>query len=270
MGHSNQTVVRNQQIHASSVENLVTGVTTAPTNNQSSTGSPKNPPKDKYSSFSVSAANKVQDNICNKNVKGSLSKNSKFWKEIGASHFGQDVIKEGYKLPFLETPKQASFLNNKSALSHGDFVQESVLKLKEQGRVKEILEVPTVLNPLSVNVNSSGKKRLILVTVLPFGLSTAPYIFTHVLRPFVSSWHDKGVKILVYLDDGAGSEKSYNLALTHSNFVRESLAKAGFIVNDEKSIWEPSRNLTWLGLTLNFDTKVIKVTEKRSNSISSA
>ena len=44
-----------------------------------------------------------------------------------------------------------------------------------------------------------------LFTVLPFGLSTACYIFTKLLRPLVKYWRGQGIRIVVYLDDGIGA-----------------------------------------------------------------
>ena len=45
-------------------------------------------------------------------------------------------------------------------------------------------------------------KGSIVFTVLPFGLSLACYIFTKILRPVVHYWRAKGLRALVYLDDG--------------------------------------------------------------------
>ena len=42
-------------------------------------------------------------------------------------------------------------------------------------------------------------------TVLPFDISTGPYIFTKVLRPLVRYWRlQRAIRIVVYLDDGLG------------------------------------------------------------------
>ena len=38
--------------------------------------------------------------------------------------------------------------------------------------------------------------------VLPFGLSTACYFFTKLLRPLVKFWRGHNFKVVVYLDDG--------------------------------------------------------------------
>ena len=38
--------------------------------------------------------------------------------------------------------------------------------------------------------------------MLPFGLSTAGSIFTKFLRPLIKRWRAKGIKVVLYLDNG--------------------------------------------------------------------
>ena len=52
--------------------------------------------------------------------------------------------------------------NNRSARDHSSFVDEALLELLSSGRVIQVVDVPFVVNPLSVSVQPSGKKRLIL------------------------------------------------------------------------------------------------------------
>ncbi len=113
----------------------------------------------------------------------------------------------------------------------------------------------------------NGKCYYFVFTVLPFGLSVAPFVFTKLLRPLVSYWHSYGVKICVYLDDGLGIDSNYNQAIEHSVFVRETLRKAGFVSNEEKSQWNPVRNLTWLGITLDLSENVLFIKNERIISI---
>ena len=42
-------------------------------------------------------------------------------------------------------------------------------------------------------------KRYYVFTVLPFGLSTACYVFTKVTRPLLRLWR---VKVVMYIDNG--------------------------------------------------------------------
>lgn len=51
-----------------------------------------------------------------------------------------------------------------------------------------------------------------MFTVLPFGLSSAPYIFTKVVRVLVRYWRSHAVRITVYLNDGLGSARDFAAA----------------------------------------------------------
>lgn len=95
-------------------------------------------------------------------VKGRLRSNIEFWRSIGASQFILDTISKGYIIPFLVSPQKANFKNNRSAMEHSNFVDSVITELIKTGSVIECLTPPTVVNPLSVAIQSSGKKRLIL------------------------------------------------------------------------------------------------------------
>ncbi len=64
-------------------------------------------------------------------------------------------------MPFFELPSEKVFNNNYSALSHREFVEEQIFDLYINNCIREV-QFPFVSNPLSVSVQSSGKKRLIL------------------------------------------------------------------------------------------------------------
>ena len=104
-----------------------------------------------------------------------------------------------------------------------------------------------------------GRKQFYVFTVLPFGLATACYIFTKVLRPLVKFWHGRGMKIAVYLDDGIGAAKGWVGAEAASNFVRDMLGRAGFVAHPEKCHWGPSPSARWLGFNLDLSTGCLSV-----------
>ena len=83
-------------------------------------------------------------------------------EHIGTPSFILNVIERGYLLPFVSFPEPAVFKNNRSSLSHAEFVEEAIQDLVESGRVVETNVPPRVVNPLSVSVQANGKKRLIL------------------------------------------------------------------------------------------------------------
>ena len=55
-----------------------------------------------------------------------------------------------------------------------------------------------------------GKLDYYKFRVLPFGLSTACFLFTKVLRPLVERWRSYGMHIVLYLDDGICVHKDRN------------------------------------------------------------
>jgi hypothetical protein len=74
-------------------------------------------------------------------------------------------------------------------------------------------------------------------------------------------------KIIVYLDDGWSINSSYEKAVTNSNFIQVSLRKSGFLPNDEKSVWTPVQNLTWLGHIFNLERGYLKITKERVDNL---
>lgn len=96
-------------------------------------------------------------------------------------------------------------------------------------------------------------------TVLPFGLSTACYMFTKLLRPLVRYWRGQGIRIVVYLDDGLGAATGELKAADVGGVVRSTLEQAGFVFNREKSIWKPTQRLQWLGFVIDMELGQIEV-----------
>ena len=81
-------------------------------------------------------------------------------------------------------------------------------------------------------------------SVLPFGLGSAPYIFTKIMRTHVKFWRKQGIAIAVYLDHGIGADNDYKNYLENLSIVKQILILSGFIIDDEKSNLFPSKCLT--------------------------
>lgn len=98
----------------------------------------------------------------------------------------------------------------------------------------------------------NGLTKFYQFLVLPFGLASACYVFTKVLKPLIKKWRKNGIKITLYLDDGILCAQSYSLTKFQAGLVQNDLRNAGFIVNLKKSHLEPAQIGTWLGF--NIDT----------------
>lgn len=49
--------------------------------------------------------------------------------------------------------------------------------------------------------------------------------------------------------------------------IRGDLIKAVFVVNDEKSVWEPTQNLDWLGINWNSILGTLQIVDRRITKI---
>ncbi|KAM9962817.1 hypothetical protein ACTFIR_005734 [Dictyostelium discoideum] len=102
---------------------------------------------------------------------------------------------------------------------------------------------------------------------MPFGLSTAPRIFTMLLRPVLRMLRDIKVSVIAYLDDLliVGSTKEECL----SNFKKtmDLLVKLGFKLNLEKSVLEPTQSITFLGLQIDSVSMKLLVPKEKKKSV---
>ena len=67
------------------------------------------------------------------------------------------------------------------------------------------------------------------------------------MHPLVRYWCGRGLKAI---DDGIIAVKGKTEVEVESSQVRQDLLSAGFVVNIEKCVWEPSQNMEWLGFNI--------------------
>ena len=95
-------------------------------------------------------------------IRGRLKRHVDFWvKELCASQWIVDTIRNGYVLPLFAEPTAYKRANQCSAYTNSDFVHKAVSELVNGHFVEEVQEPPYICSPLSVVENSSGKKRLV-------------------------------------------------------------------------------------------------------------
>ena len=78
--------------------------------------------------------------------------------------------------------------------------------------------------------------KFFVFTVLPFGLSSAPYIFSKLVRSLVNYWRGLGRRVVTFLDDGIGGSPDYASCLVLSRSCRSDLDSAGFFGSCLKSV----------------------------------
>ena len=111
--------------------------------------------------------------------------------------------------------------------------------------------IPSHQKFLGFSWTIQGQRKGFVFSVLPFGLASAPFIFTKIQKVLVKHWHEQGIRIFTYLDDGAGAGKSYATTSAASNIVKGDIGTSGFIAHPEECCWEPTQVGDLLGFTLN-------------------
>ena len=99
--------------------------------------------------------------------------------------------------------------------------------------------------------------------VLPFGLSSAPRVFTKVLKPVFSKIRESGFSVLGYIDDSLIMGNSYDECVQATNTLSNLLEQLGFSINLEKSCFEPKQSITFLGYVINSVEMTVSPTYKK-------
>ena len=112
--------------------------------------------------------------------------------------------------------------------------------------------------------SNSNQVKFYVFTVLPFGLlSSAPHVFTKILKPLEKHWRFQGICVAVFLDDGWGTEKDSQVCEVVTNAVRADFSKVGFVTNEDQSVWIPCQRLDWLGITWDSARGTIDIVDRR-------
>ena len=114
---------------------------------------------------------------------------------------------------------------------------------------------------------SNGRGGFSSLHSLPFGLSTACFIFTKLMRVLVKYWRNHSIRIVVFLDHGLGMDKGRTLATSASELVQKSLRGTGFLDHQEKSKWMPKVQVSWLGFNIDLCRCEITVPDEKIESL---
>ncbi len=102
---------------------------------------------------------------------------------------------------------------------------------------------------------------------LPNGLSTAPRLFTKILKPVFASLRESGHTVIGYLDDTIIISQSKVQAKRAVQDTTEMLSSLGFIIHDEKSVLEPTQVIQFLGFKLDTVDYSVKVPNEKALDI---
>ena len=106
---------------------------------------------------------------------------------------------------------------------------------------------------------TNGQRFFYFFTVLPFGLSSACYVFTKITRPLTKKWRSAGIRSLMYIDDGIFGSPDALRTQVLCDLIRSDVSASGFTINEEKSKLYPVQKGEWLGFEIDTGTMEFSV-----------
>ena len=104
---------------------------------------------------------------------------------------------------------------------------------------------------------------------LPFGLSSAPWVFTKTTRPVVAALRELGLRLIIHIDDILVMAETESLLKDHITAVIYLLENLGFVINHPKSELTPTQEIEFLGFTVNSTEMELKMPGEKIKKIRS-
>ncbi|CAI7932755.1 unnamed protein product [Closterium sp. NIES-54] len=98
---------------------------------------------------------------------------------------------------------------------------------------------------------------------LPFGLATAPFVFTQLIKQLAKRWRACGVRVVPYVDDLLFLCDSAEQARKTCTEVLCDLGAAGFVINEKKSRLQPAHQTRFLGMELDTESGMFSIGSDR-------
>ena len=174
--------------------------------------------------------------------------------------------KEGTYRPVIDLSRLNKFVEN----FHFQMENISCLKtLLRRGDFMTCIDLKDAY--LSIHVHRSSQKYLCFQWInrcyafqgLPFGLNTAPGVFTKLIKPIAAYLRKRGIRIIVYLDDFLILGSSIEESKANTQLTLDLLQWLGFTINWEKSVLVPTQSLTFLGLSIDSQTMLLSLPERK-------
>ncbi|KAK6034742.1 reverse transcriptase [Cooperia oncophora] len=166
------------------------------------------------------------------------------------------------------------------------YIKTYHFKLESIGMIKVLLEKHDYMAKIdlkdayfSVPIHREFRKylafqyggRLFQFKALPSsGLSSAPYVFTRLMRAIASELRSRGIRLIVYLDDWLIIDEDKESLSSKISQITMLLKNLGLTINEKKSQLEPSQVVEFLGMTINSLSFELSVPDQKIATICQA
>jgi hypothetical protein len=98
---------------------------------------------------------------------------------------------------------------------------------------------------------------------IPFGVSSAPRLFTKLMRPVIGSLRSRGIRAVIYLDDILLLGRSSGEAEAAAETTASLLHSLGFLISWEKSVLQPTQQVEFLGVLVDSVAMEFRLSETK-------
>ena len=124
---------------------------------------------------------------------------------------------------------------------------------------------------LTMNIDLESRKylrfqwqnKLFQFNCLPFGLASAPRVYTKLMKPVISLLRKAGIRLIIYLDDILLMAETKEKLIQARDSTLFLLLNLGFVINWEKSKVNPSQVLDFLGFQIDSQKMMFHLAEEK-------
>ncbi len=190
-----------------------------------------------------------------------------------------DVASPGFYSRLFVVPKKNGKLRPVLDLSKlNQFVQADHFKMETARSIRDTVQVNDwavsidlrdaylhvpIARPSRKYLRFSCEGRTFQFRVLPFGISTAPRVFTKLMEVVAAAARREGASLLQYLDDWILHQQSRSLLLNNLQHVWSLITRLGLIPNLEKSDLIPTQDFTYVGMNFLTSLGIVRVPPDR-------
>ena len=158
--------------------------------------------------------------------------------------------KDGGQTPAINLKKLNSFINAPHFKMEGIHTLKSLLQkgdwLVKIDRKDAYFSVPISKEHMKF-LGFQFRDKFYQFNCLPFGLASAPWVFTKTLKPIAALCRELGIRLIVNIDDILLMAETKEKARDQASGLIYLLQCLGFTVNMEKTVLDPSQYLEFLG-----------------------
>ena len=197
---------------------------------------------------------------------------SRVCKEQEGFHFQLFMVlkNDGGQRPIINLKKLNSFVQTKHFKMEGIHMLKDLLK-PGKWMIKVNLKDAYLMIPIATNhrrlLQFKWLGKTYQFNCLPFGLSSAPWVFTKTTKPIVAILRTMGLRMIIYIDDILILSETESLSREQTGGLVFLLENLGFIINYPKSILEPSMKIEFLGFIVDSTTMEIKLSGEKIKKI---